>query len=100
MKDVVRYVGCFRCSFNSGSPLATLSPFVRQLMALVEQPLADGRNVQLLLQLTKQQRALIKKREGLGYAKHVTHQKLDVLDGHLFRDAYSPYSPFHRANPF
>ena len=52
-------------------------------MALVEQPLADGRNVRLLLQLTKQQRAL-KKREGLGYAGHVTHQKLDVLDGHLF----------------
>lgn len=36
----------------------------------------------------------------LGYTKRVTYQKLDVLDGHRFRDPYSPYSSFHRADPF
>ena len=36
----------------------------------------------------------------LGSAKRAAHQKFDVLDGHLFRDSYSPHSSFHRANPF
>jgi hypothetical protein len=36
----------------------------------------------------------------LGCAKRAAHQKFDVLDGHLFRDSYSPHSSFHSANPF
>jgi hypothetical protein len=40
------------------------------------------------------------KREVLGNTKRVTYLKLDVLDGHLFRDSYLPYSSFHHADPF
>ena len=42
----------------------------------------------------------MRKKKGLGRAKRAAHQKLDVLDGHLFRDSYSPQSSFHSANPF
>jgi hypothetical protein len=40
------------------------------------------------------------RKKSLGCAKRTAHQKFDVLDGHLFRDSYSPHSSFHRANPF
>jgi len=70
---------------------------VRQLVALIEQPLTNGRNVQLLLQLPN---TSMKKGGNLGYTKRVTYLKLDVLDRHLFRDPYSSYSSFHRADPF
>lgn len=40
------------------------------------------------------------RKKTFGYAKRAAHQKFDVLDGHLFRDSYSPHSSFHRANPF
>jgi hypothetical protein len=40
------------------------------------------------------------KKNGASAAKRAAHQKFDVLDGHLFRDSYSPHSSFHSANPF
>ena len=43
---------------------------------------------------------MILEKKNFGYAKRVAHQKLYILDRHLFRDAYPPHSPLHGANPF